>query len=248
MRGRVRGIGWVVGALLVAGVAGAGEVTPLKDRDVVVFAGDSLTEHGQRRGGYVKLVEEALIERLPHLKIDVIGAGKGWDTVRGLRTRFDEDVLSHQPTIVVIEIGINDLCEEGSGRDVAKKIWRLGLQDLVWRVKKTGARPVLTTLTVVGERQHGTNTYDALLDTYSEIIREVGAEKECQVIELQKPFVAYLATNNPAQKYEGILTTDGAHLSDRGNRLFADTVLEALGVPPATAGTPPLAEAAEGTD
>ncbi|MBW2464516.1 MAG: GDSL family lipase, partial [Deltaproteobacteria bacterium] len=50
----------------------------LKDGDCIVFFGDSITEHGQRPGGYVTFVEQALVQRLPDLSIRVIGAGKGW--------------------------------------------------------------------------------------------------------------------------------------------------------------------------
>lgn len=210
----------------------AGEIQPLKDGDVIVFAGDSLTEHGSRPGGYVRLFEEALLTRMPGLDVSVLAAGKGWDTIVTLRDRFQDDVLRSNPSIVVIEIGINDLCESGAERPVAQKLWRVRLEGLISSTRQAGARPVLTTLSVVGEKKHGTNQYDALLDCYSEIIRDVGRVKACQVIEIQKAFIDYLAANNPEQRHDGILTTDGAHFSDRGNALFAETVLAAFGVPP----------------
>lgn len=237
MRTWVQTAGLGVVMVLWSGLARVGlavEVPPLKDGDVIVFAGDSLTEHGSRPGGYVRLVEEALVDRLPRLEVSVLGAGKGWDTIVTLRERFDEDVLRSRPSIVVIEIGINDLSEAGAERPVAQKLWRVRLESLISSTRRAGARPVLTTLSVVGEKLHGTNQYDAMLDAYSEIIRDVGREMECQVIEIQKAFIAYLAANNPTQRHEGVLTTDGAHFSDLGNRLFADTVLEALGVPAET--------------
>lgn len=225
-----------VGAVLAGLAWGASSlaapaVVPLKANDVIVFAGDSLTEHGQWPGGFVRLIEQAITTARPDLNIQIFGAGKGWDKIRGLRERFGHDVLDLKPTVVVIEIGINDLCEPGAESETAQKIWRLGLEDLIWRIQGVGARPVLTTLTVAGERQHGSNQYDALLDRYSDIIRDVGTRKDCQVVELQKVFVGYLATNNPEQKYDSILTVDGAHMNDRGNQLFAETVLKAFGIP-----------------
>jgi lysophospholipase L1-like esterase len=204
---------------------------PLKDGDVIVFAGDSITEQGQQAGGYVRLVEKALVERLPAIDVTVLGAGRALDTVRGLRERFDADVLAHRPTVVVFAIGINDLMADDGDNETTQKVWRLGLENLISRTRKAGARPILTTLTVVGERRHGTNQFDALLDTYSDMIRAVAKSRDCPLIELRRAFLAYLETNNPEQRDAGVLTTDGAHLGERGHRLFADGVLTALGVP-----------------
>jgi len=204
---------------------------PLKDGDCIVFFGDSITEHGQRPGGYVTLVEQALRQRLPDRRIRVVGAGKGWDKVADLRERIDRDVLKHKPTIVVIEIGINDVCEENSHRSMMKKIWRMGLEDVIWRVKRAGARPVLTTLTVVGEKTDAPGKYDVLLEAYSGMIRDIAADRDCQLVELRNPFLDYIRANNKDNTYEGVLTTDGAHLNDRGNELMSDLILEAFGVP-----------------
>ncbi len=232
--GLALGIGWGAVALSVAEPrTETGEaLVPLRQGDVLLFAGDSLTEHGERPGGFVRLVEAALVAQRPDLQTRVLASGKGWDTIRGLQDRFDADVLRSAPTVVVIEIGINDVCAAGAIRAVPQQLWRVRLEDLIARTRRAGARPVLTTLTVVGEKAPGANAYDALLDVYSEIIRDVGWDKACPVIDLQRVFREYLAEHNTEQRHDGVLTADGAHFNDRGNRLAADAVLAAFGLDP----------------
>jgi len=65
-------------------------VQPLK----VVFIGDSITYHW---------------EKLATLVPGSINAGVGGETTVQMLARFDRDVLSHKPDVVVIEGGVNDL-------------------------------------------------------------------------------------------------------------------------------------------
>lgn len=216
----------------------------LKREDVIVFAGDSLTEKGCEPNGYVTLVGLDLDKRFRDLSLQVHGAGQGWDTVGKLRERFDGHVLARKPTVVVIQIGGNDVgqAQDNAGGNAAKEIFRLGLLDLVWRTRRAGALPVICTIHVMGERTDGKNVYDALIEEYSEVQRQVAAAKGCPLIDLRKQFLAYLREKNTANAELGVLTTDGAHLNAVGNRFLADIMIKALTedrpAPPPAKGTP----------
>jgi lysophospholipase L1-like esterase len=230
---------------LVAALVGLTSVSPsraeLKQGDVIVFAGDSLTEKGCEPDGYVTLVGKDLDKRFNRLSLQVQGAGQGWDTVGKLRERFDGHVLDRRPTIVVIQIGGNDVGRalDNAGGATAKEVFRLGLEDLIWRTRRAGARPILCTIHVMGERTDGKNRYDALIEEFCEVQRQVAAAKNCQLIELRKPFLEYLRAKNPTNLESGVLTTDGAHLNAVGNRFLADLMIQGLveGSPP-----PPVAK------
>ena len=103
-----------------------------------------------------------------------------------------------------------------------------GLTDITRRLTHAGARVVLCTPTVVGERTGGTNALDGLLDDYAAITRDVAKARDVTLLDLRDIFIQHLRTHNPGNAEQGILTTDGVHLSPEGNRLVAETVLDAL--------------------
>ena len=49
------------------------------------------------------------------------------------------------------------------------------------------------------------------------------------VCDLRKAFLAHLEANNKDGKAKGILTSDGVHLNDAGNKFVAETMLKSLG-------------------
>jgi lysophospholipase L1-like esterase len=57
----------------------------------------------------------------------------------------------------------------------------------------------------------------------------VAKEMKIPVCDLRKAFVDRLMKDNKDGKEKGILTGDGVHLNDAGNRLVADAILESLG-------------------
>lgn len=217
---------------------GAGAEATLKDGDRIVFLGDSITQAGNDPGGYVATVRSALQEKYAG-KVEVVGAGISGNRVPDLENRLERDVLAKKPTLVVIYIGINDVWHSLNGRGTDKNAFRDGLIRLIDRIEKGGARVILSTASVIGEKTDGSNQLDKMLDEYCQISRDVAAEKKIQLLDLRKAFVDHLKANNAAQKENGILTTDGVHLNAAGNKFVADQMLAALGQNAATAGQQP---------
>jgi lysophospholipase L1-like esterase len=217
-------------AILIAASAQADEPLGLKKGDRIVFLGDSITQGGVGPKGYVTMIKTALAEKHKDLGVEVIGAGISGNKVPDLQKRLDRDVISKKPSVVVVYIGINDVWhgENDPSRGTSKERFEEGLRDVIGRIKGSGARVVLCTPTVIGEKKAGGNKLDAQLDEYAGISRKVAADTGSKLCDLRKAFVDHLAANNPDDKDRGVLTTDRVHLNEAGNRLVADTVLGVL--------------------
>jgi len=216
--------------LLTVSASAADEPLPLKKGEKIIFFGDSITFFGELPRGYVKVVRAALAEKYKGMGIEVDGAGIPGNKVSDLQRRLEKDVLAKKPTLVVIYIGINDVWHDEKIllRGTPKEKFEEGLKDLVKKIQASGARVVLCTPTVIGEKKPGTNKLDPQLDEYADISRAVAKELSVPLCDLRKAFQDHLAKNNPDDKERGILTLDRAHLNEAGNKLVAETILKSI--------------------
>jgi len=220
-------------SLLAASLAAASDVQPVKKGDTIVFFGDSITQGGGGPKGYVTAVKTALNQKHPDFGLTFVNAGISGHKVPDLQKRLEKDVLSRKPTLVFIYIGINDVWHfthsATKGQGTPKDVYEAGLKDLIAKIAAAGARVILCTPSVIGEKTDSSNGQDGLLDEYSSISRKVALDTKSQLCDLNKAFRDYLRANNPENKEKGILTSDGVHLNEKGNTLVADEMLKALG-------------------
>lgn len=208
----------------------------LKDGETIVFLGDSITQQGAGPTGYVTLFRETLEKTRPDSGIKVIGAGIGGHKVPDLESRLDKDVLSHKPNVVVIYIGINDVWHWRKNKEgvmaggTTKELFESGLKDIIAKLNTAGARVILCTPSVIGEKHDGTNERDAMLEEYAAISRKVATDTNSQLVDLRKAFIDHLKANNPDNLPKGILTGDGVHLNPAGNAFVAAEMGKAIGV------------------
>lgn len=200
----------------------------LKQGERIVFLGDSITQAGAAPGGYVALVKEALAAKHKDKGIEVIGAGISGNRVPDLEKRLQADVLSKKPTLVVIYIGINDVWHSQNGRGTSKSDFDQGLRRVVKQIQDSGARVMLCTASVIGEKTDGTNPLDAMLDEYCDLCRTIAKDTKSQLLDLRQKFLSHLKANNAKNAEKDVLTSDGVHLNAAGNRFVADRVVEAL--------------------
>jgi lysophospholipase L1-like esterase len=195
----------------------------------VVFFGDSITQQGARPGGYIVKITETLAQRNLSSDYELIGAGIGGNKVYDLYLRMDDDVLAQNPDIVFIWVGVNDVWHKtmyGTGTDIDKfeKFYTAIINKLLDR----HIRVILCTPAVIGEKTDFTNQQDGDLNAYSQVIRNLAQKFHCGLVDLREVFHTYELRNNPGNKESGILTVDRVHLSETGNQLVADKMLEAL--------------------
>ena len=145
-----------------------------------------------------------------------------------LLKRFEADVIDKQATLVFIYIGINDVWHSKSGNGTPPEIFESGLHELIGRLQNAGITVVLTTPGVIGEKTHGSNGLDTMLDQFSAISRRVAAEKGAILCDLSKAFRQHLLFFNPKDQGHSVLTSDGVHLNPDGNLFLAIQAARAL--------------------
>ncbi len=213
---------------LLAGCAASQHFLHTGER--IVFLGDSITQLGVKPNGYVTLIQDSLQKEHEGMNIEVIGAGVSGNKVPDLQKRLQKDVLDKHPTLVVIYIGINDVWHwvTPNLKGTSKEDFESGLKDIIASIQNAGARVILCTPSVIGEKNDGTNPQDAMLEDYSDISRRVAKETGSTLCDLHKAFTGYLKSHNPNNEEKGILTVDRVHLNDQGNRFVAEQILQTL--------------------
>lgn len=228
----MRKIIFLIISLLIISCENMNDNQPTK----IVFLGDSITQQAEDfEDGFISLIRQNLIQD----KFELVGKGIGGNKVSDLLTRYKSDVIDLDPDIVFIYIGINDVWHKydfGTGSDI--DLYEKGLRTIISDIKSLGSKIVLCTPTVIGE-----NTGDFVLgnqfkdvetmekmngdlDTFSEVVRKLSNEYETELLDLRKIFMDYLAENNINNDAAGILTTDGVHLNEGGNKLIADQMIK----------------------
>ena len=224
-------------------------MTSCSNSTKVVFLGDSITEAGiydnevgvlsgdtliyPKHTGFITLLKNDIED-----DIELIGKGVSGNKVSNLLERYKEDVLSLNPDIVFIYIGINDVWHKydfGTGTDII--FYENGLRKIIADIKSNGARVVLCTPTVIGENKgeftlvnkfKDIETMEIMnedLDAYSDVIRKLSSELDTDLVDLRKIFMNYILENNPNNEPAGITTYDGVHLNDTGNKIIADEMI-----------------------
>ncbi len=193
----------------------------------VIFFGDSLTEMGMQPHGYVTIAD-SLLNGGGNGQYEIVGAGVSGNKVYDLYLRMDDDVISKSPDIVVIWIGVNDVWHKkmGTGTD-ADKFERFYLA-LIKKLKAANAKLIICTPSTIGEKNDCTNEQDGDMNKYAGIVRRIAAEQKVELIDLRKEFEDYERNHNPGNMEKGILTLDGVHLNENGNRFVANLMADAI--------------------
>ena len=210
----------------------ASSVTNAGDESVVVTFGDSTTA---TRGG-VRVYSRVLAEEVAGIK--VINAGVGGHNTDHARARFEKDVLTHDPDVVVIQFGINDAAVD-VWKDPPAKESRVSLTDyeanlrhFIDALAKNGAEVILMTPNPLRwnkkmREMYGKPPYDpddedgfnAFLKLYAGKVRELAKEKKLPLVDVYRLFEAHGAK---ADQSIDELLLDGIHPNERGQRIVAD--------------------------
>ena len=106
---------------------------PLKDGDVWVMAGDSITAQHLHSNYF----EAFCYARYPKMKFAFRNSGVGGHTIPTTLARFDYDIEAWKPTVVSVELGMND--SGGTQTDAFVK----NMGTMVARIRGVKARPII---------------------------------------------------------------------------------------------------------
>ena len=202
----------------------------------IVFLGDSITQQAEDfEDGFISIIRQNLVQD----KFELVGKGISGNKVSDLLTRYKSDVLDLNPDIVFIYIGINDVWHKydfGTGSDI--DIYEKGLREIISDISSSGSRIVLCTPTVIGENTgdfelgnkfKDVETMDNMnkdLDLFSEVVEKLSNEYSTEFLDLRKIFMDYISVNNPNNNSSGVLTYDGVHLNEQGNKIIANEMIK----------------------
>ena len=195
----------------------------------VIFFGDSITEAGVQPNGYITKLQALLAQKNQASNFDLVGAGIGGNKIYDLYLRMEDDVLSKEPDVVVIWVGVNDVWHKkssGTGTD-ADKFERF-YNAVIKKLQAKNIKVYLCTPAAIGEKTDYTNELDGDLNKYAAMIRKIAETNKCELIDLRKAFLDYNLKNNSANAEKGILTSDGVHLNEKGNEFVADQMLNVV--------------------
>src|ERR1043165_496926 len=151
-----------LGLLLATAPASFGDF-PLKDGDIWVMAGDSITAQHQHSNYF----EAFCYARYNKIKFGFRNSGVGGHTIPSTLARFDYDIAAWKPTVVSVELGMNDK----GGTPTEKFVANMGT--MVGRIRDIKARPVIfapspvnsgTTMANLGDNKRLHEYADALRD------------------------------------------------------------------------------------
>lgn len=198
-------------------------------RPIVAF-GDSMTR-GHRAPPetvWPHLLELALTARLGNRAPRVINAGGNGNTSAEGLARIDNDVLAHQPSLVLVEFGGNDATKEPA-RHVSLSQFRANLEIIHNKISAIGATAALITFPPVVDRWHSLHNdsfyapqggIDSYVEQYRRATREEAARLGLRCFDMDA--VVRQAANS--QGWESLILSDGVHFTEAGNRLVADAI------------------------
>lgn len=199
----------------------------LQKNSVIVASGDSITA----AGGYLRDIEAALTDLYPALQLSgIINSGISGEKAENLVERFQRDIINRKPTVVTINVGINDVWHRlGAPHDEnVLKAYKKNITRMVDMAQINGIKVILLTPTFIQEDP--TAEGNKRLVQYVDAMKAVALEKKCGLADLHAMFLEALK-HKPADVQGNWLTTDGVHMSPLGNAVMAVGVLRALGVP-----------------
>jgi lysophospholipase L1-like esterase len=209
----------------------------LKDGDIVVFYGDSITD--QRL--YTTFTEAYVLTRFPNLNVRFIHSGWPGDQVDGgaggpIDVRLARDVLAYHPTVVTIMLGMND----GRYRAFDPAIFKAysaGYEHIVKVLKGNTPNVRITTVQPspyddVTRSPQFEGGYNGVLIRYGSFVQEFAAREHLQCADLNSSVVAMLLKANAtdsalAQK----LIPDRVHPAAATHFIMAQSLLKAWNAP-----------------
>lgn len=201
--------------------------------DKVLFVGDSITDCMRRRPvgtggglglGYVAMFHAWVKLKRPDLALDVINMGVSGNTIRLMADRWQTDVLSFQPDVLFILIGVNDVwirygCEgDLASTSLAEEYLKLYDQLLCRTVP--AVRQICLMTPYIIPNQTNAAMYQELLP-YMQGVKALGQQFHLPVIDLQNVMEKLLSDGIEPE----LISLDGVHPNILGRMAITEAVL-----------------------
>ncbi|WP_234573616.1 SGNH/GDSL hydrolase family protein [Rhodohalobacter sp. 614A] len=182
----------------------------------------------------VWIIVSAFLVMISDLQIQVMNAGIGGNTSRDLLQRIDSDVISHNPDVVLMMIGTNDMVN--SNKLISVNEYENNLNHIVNRLEKRNIEVVLISPIPVDTtylfRRHGRDAYvqppNTRIETAGNVMRQIAKEKGIFFFDMNREFTDRgIPTHNEDEfirNEKNSKATDGVHPTPKGYELMANLI------------------------
>ena len=182
--------------LLASAASIPGADFPLKDGDTWVMAGDSITAQHLHSNYF----EAFCFAHYPKMTFRFRNSGVGGDTIPKVIARFEWDVAAWKPSVVSVELGMNDQ----GGFAVDKFIENMGQLD--GKIRTSGARPVYFTSSPVNNGDTMSKlSGNTKLHQYADALKKFSAEKNAPFADQFHAVIDVWGTNKPHEILAALL-------------------------------------------
>jgi len=183
----------------------AADSFPLRNGDTWVMAGDSITAQHL----HTNYFEAFCYARYPKLTFCFRNSGIGGDTIPRVLNRFAWDVAAWKPTVVSVELGMNDK----GGFPVSK--FMANMAELTEKITATGARPVFFTASPVNSGETmGKLRGNAPLHAYALALKKFAAERNAPFADQFHALVDVWGRNKPRENLANLIKAGQLLASD----------------------------------
>ena len=200
-----------------------------------VLLGDSITEDSE---GYAAICKR-VIERRFDGEVTIVNAGVSGNKASDMLARFERDVLSHQPDLVSISVGVNDvwhgfydfdkdcwLPEYDPKRGVALEEYRDDVATMVRTLRSQSISCLLVSPTMIGEDKN--NRENQKLASYVAAMKDISQESDAKYCPMNECMWRAVERGRAVSE-DFRLTTDGVHMNKIGASAMAACLLAILG-------------------
>ena len=197
----------------------------------ILFYGDSITDMGRHREeehpafkmgvGYPNFIAGELHYNTPN-KYEIINRGISGNRIVDLYARIKADVWNHDPDVLSILIGVNDVWHEWGAQNGVEieryeKLYRILIEDT--KARLTDLKIILCEPFILeGEATDGEERWQHFLQVkeYAKVVKKIAEDYGAYFVPLQEKF------DEAAQKY-GVTNYlyDGVHPAPAGAKLIA---------------------------
>jgi lysophospholipase L1-like esterase len=236
---------------IAAGIAAALKASPvcladetarsLKEGDVILFQGDSITDAGRDRNsegnpnnartlgnGYPVLIASELLNDHAKLKLQVYNRGISGHKVPDLDNRWQKDCIDIKPAVLSILVGVNDIWHKLNGNyDGTVETYNTGFTALVQKTQDALPDTTIVICEPFALRSGAVNdSWYPEFDERRAVAKEVAQAAKTIWVPFQTMFDEAIAAGTEPQYWAG----DGVHPTLAGHALMAQTWRKIVGV------------------
>ena len=206
----------------------------IRDGDVFLFQGDSITDCGRRGAdaplgaGYARMLVDKVTANYPALRVEFVNKGISGHSVLDLQNRWDDDTIRFKPNWLSILIGINDLHRTLNGANpVPVELYRETYDSLLDRVV-SACKPKIILLEpfYISHDRSPMSFRNKVIETipgYIEVVHEMSKKYGTAIIRTHEIFQEQIKYRHPDH-----FCPEPVHPNVAGHTVIAEALFQTL--------------------